>query len=46
MTRSRCASASTHAASATSSGSGSGGVARGGFGAFAHAFTSHFSGGG
>jgi hypothetical protein len=34
-------------ASGTSpSGSGSGNVARGGFGSFAHAFTSHFSGGG
>jgi hypothetical protein len=34
-------------ASATSpSGSGSGNVTRGGFGSFAHAFTSHFSGGG
>jgi hypothetical protein len=31
---------------ASSSESGSGGVTRGGFGAFAHAFTSHFSGGG
>jgi hypothetical protein len=30
----------------SSSESGSGGVTRGGFGAFAHAFTSHFSGGG
>ncbi len=29
-----------------SSEAGSGGVTRGGFGAFAHAFTSHFSGGG
>ncbi len=34
-------------ASATSpSGSSSGNVTRGGFGSFAHAFTSHFSGGG
>jgi hypothetical protein len=34
-------------ASGTSpSGSGSGSVTRGGFGSFAHAFTSHFSGGG
>ncbi|HEV7599058.1 MAG TPA: hypothetical protein VGO49_02220 [Bradyrhizobium sp.] len=31
---------------ASSSDSSSGGVTRGGFGAFAHAFTSHFSGGG
>jgi hypothetical protein len=31
---------------ASSSDSGSGGVTRGGFGSFAHAFTSHFSGGG
>jgi hypothetical protein len=30
----------------SSSDAGSGGVARGGFGSFAHAFTSHFSGGG
>jgi uncharacterized membrane protein YjfL (UPF0719 family) len=30
----------------TSPDSGSGGVTRGGFGSFAHAFTSHFSGGG
>jgi hypothetical protein len=33
-------------AGASSSEAGSGGVTRGGFGAFAHAFTSHFSGGG
>jgi hypothetical protein len=31
---------------AASSEAGSGGVTRGGFGSFAHAFTSHFSGGG
>jgi hypothetical protein len=37
-------SSSSH--SGTSSDSGSGGVTRGGFGSFAHAFTSHFSGGG
>jgi hypothetical protein len=30
----------------SSSDAGSGGVTRGGFGSFAHAFTSHFSGGG
>jgi hypothetical protein len=30
----------------SSSEAGSGGVTRGGFGSFAHAFTSHFSGGG
>jgi hypothetical protein len=32
--------------SGTASDSGAGGVTRGGFGAFARAFTSHFSGGG
>jgi hypothetical protein len=37
-------SSSSH--SGTSSDSGSSGVTRGGFGSFAHAFTSHFSGGG
>jgi hypothetical protein len=37
---------SSHSPSGTSSDSGSGGVTRGGFGAFAHAFTAHFSGGG
>ena len=37
---------SSHSSSGTSSDSGSGGVTRGGFGSFAHAFTSHFSGGG
>jgi len=37
-------SSSSH--SGTSSDSGSGGTTRGGFGSFAHAFTSHFSGGG
>jgi hypothetical protein len=36
----------SHSSSGTSSDSGSGGVTRGGFGSFAHAFTSHFSGGG
>jgi hypothetical protein len=35
-----------HSSSGTASDSGSGGVTRGGFGGFAHAFTSHFSGGG
>jgi hypothetical protein len=39
-------STSSHAASGTPSDSGSGQVTRGGFGSFAHAFTSHFSGGG
>ena len=39
-------SSSSHPASGTSSDSGSGGVTRGGFGSFAHAFASHFSGGG
>jgi hypothetical protein len=40
-------SSSSRSPSATSSSdSGSGGVTRGGFGSFAHAFTSHFSGGG
>jgi hypothetical protein len=38
-------SASSHSASGPSD-SGSGGVTRGGFGSFAHSFTSHFSGGG
>jgi hypothetical protein len=38
-------SSGTKSASATSP-SGSGTVTRGGFGSFAHAFTSHFSGGG
>nr|WP_249779538.1 hypothetical protein [Bradyrhizobium sediminis] len=38
---------SSHASSGTSpSDSGSGHVTRGGFGGFAHAFSSHFSGGG
>jgi hypothetical protein len=37
---------SSHSSSGTSSDSGSGGVQRGGFGSFAHAFSSHFSGGG
>jgi hypothetical protein len=38
---------SSHSPSGTSSSdSGTGHVTRGGFGAFAHAFTSHFSGGG
>jgi type IV secretory pathway TrbL component len=37
---------SGHSSSGTASDSGSGGVTRGGFGGFAHAFTSHFSGGG
>jgi hypothetical protein len=36
---------SSHSSSGTSD-SGSGGVQRGGFGGFAHAFSSHFSGGG
>lgn len=39
-------SSSNHASSGTSSDSGSGHVTRGGFGSFASAFTSHFSGGG
>ena len=39
-------SSSSHASSGTSSDSGSGQVTRGGFGSYAHAFTSHFSGGG
>lgn len=39
-------SSSSHASSTTSSDSGSGHVTRGGFGGFAHAFSSHFSGGG
>jgi hypothetical protein len=38
-------SSSSHASSSTSD-SGSGGVTRGGFGSFAHAFSSHFSFGG
>jgi hypothetical protein len=39
-------SSSSHASSGTSSDTGSGHVTRGGFGSFAHAFSSHFSGGG
>jgi hypothetical protein len=39
-------SSTSHASSGTSSDSGSGHVTRGGFGSFAQAFTSHFSGGG
>lgn len=39
-------SSSSHASSGTSSDTGSGHVTRGGFGGFAHAFGSHFSGGG
>lgn len=39
-------SSSNHTPSSTSSDSGSGHVTRGGFGGFAHAFGSHFSGGG
>jgi hypothetical protein len=39
-------SSSNHASSGTPSDSGSGHVTRGGFGGFAHAFSSHFSGGG
>jgi hypothetical protein len=39
-------SSSSHSSSGTSSDSGSSHVTRGGFGSFAHAFTSHFSGGG
>jgi hypothetical protein len=39
-------SSTSHASSGTSSDSGSGHVTRGGFGSFASAFTSHFSGGG
>src|SRR5882672_6717342 len=39
-------SSSSHTSSGTSSDSGSGQVTRGGFGSYAHAFTSHFSGGG
>ena len=39
-------SSSSHASSGTSSDSGSNHVTRGGFGAFAHSFGSHFSGGG
>jgi hypothetical protein len=37
---------SGHSSPGTASDSGSGGITRGGFGGFAHAFTSHFSGGG
>jgi hypothetical protein len=37
---------SSHSPSGTSSDAGSGGVTRGGFGAFAHGFAAHFSGGG
>jgi hypothetical protein len=37
---------SNRSSSGTSSDAGSGGVTRGGFGGFAHAFASHFSGGG
>jgi hypothetical protein len=37
---------SSRSPSGTSSDSSSGGVTRGGFGSFAHAFASHFSGGG
>jgi hypothetical protein len=37
---------SSRSPSGISSDSGSGGVTRGGFGGFAHAFASHFSGGG
>jgi hypothetical protein len=39
-------SSSSRSQSSASSDSGSGGVTRGGFGSFARAFTSHFSGGG
>jgi hypothetical protein len=39
-------SAGKSASGTSPSSSGSGNVTRGGFGAFAHAFTSHFSGGG
>jgi hypothetical protein len=39
-------SSSNHASSGTPSDSSSGHITRGGFGGFAHAFTSHFSGGG
>jgi hypothetical protein len=39
-------SSSSRSPSGTLSDSGSGGVTRGGFGSFARAFTSHFSGGG
>ena len=39
-------SSSNHTSSGTPSDSGSGHVTRGGFGSFAYAFTSHFSGGG
>jgi hypothetical protein len=37
---------SSRSPTGTSSDAGSGGVTRGGFGGFAHAFASHFSGGG
>ena len=37
---------SSHSPSGTSSDAGAGGVTRGGFGSFAHAFAAHFSGGG
>jgi hypothetical protein len=37
---------SSRSSPGTSSDAGSGGVTRGGFGGFAHAFASHFSGGG
>jgi hypothetical protein len=39
-------SSSGSSSSSSSSGSSEGGVSRGGFGSFAHAFGSHFSGGG
>jgi hypothetical protein len=39
-------SSSSSSSSSTASESGSGSVTRGGFGSFAHAFGSHFSGGG
>jgi hypothetical protein len=39
-------SATSHSSTGTSSDTSSGGVTRGGFGAFARAFTVHFSGGG
>jgi hypothetical protein len=37
---------SSHSPAGTSSDAGAGGVTRGGFGSFAHAFAAHFSGGG
>lgn len=37
---------SSHSPSGTSSDAAAGGVTRGGFGSFAHAFAAHFSGGG